>query len=87
VKSEEFERIQRRDTKGAVQSDRAVRIRAIMHNFQHSIWESLPLRLLLYRLEKVTTNRIQRRELSNFRHLAFNNDKWERKKTGNVRIS
>ena len=75
MKSEEFERIKRHDTKGSVQRDRAVRMRAIMHNFQHNIWESLPSRLFLYRLEKDTTNRIQHRELSNFRRLEFNNDK------------
>ena len=75
MKSDEFERIKHHDTKGSVQSDRAVRMRAIMHNFQHNFWESLPLRLLLRRLEKDTRNRIQHSELSNFRRLAFNNDK------------
>jgi len=75
VKSEEFERIKRHDTKGAVRSDRELRMRAIMHNFQHNFWESLPLRLLLHALEKDPTNRIQQRELSNFCRLAFNNDK------------
>ena len=75
MKSEEFEGIKSHDTKGSVQSDREVRMRSIMHNFQHYNWESLPLRLLLYRLEKDKTNRIQHRKMSNFRRLAFNYDK------------
>jgi len=86
VKGEEFERIKRHDTKGPVRSDRAVRMRAIVHNLQQNIWESLPLRLSLYRLKKDTTNRIQHREMSNFCRLAFNDDKQKRKKTGNVGI-
>jgi hypothetical protein len=87
VKGEEFDRIQRHDTKGSVRSDIAVKMRAIMYNLQQNIWESLPLRLSLYRLEKDTTNRIQHRQMSNFCRLAFNDDNQKPKKTGNVCIS
>jgi hypothetical protein len=87
VKRKEFEKLQRHDTMGSEQSDRTERMCAFMHNLRHNIRKSLPLRLLLYRLEKDTPNRIQHRELSNFRRLAFNDDKTERKKTGDVRVS